>query len=332
VKAAQLIDYGPTENFRLVDLPRPEPGPAEVLVKVEYAGLRWGDIMSRKGIPARLHAPPFVPGQEIAGVVEKVGDGVRGFAPGDRVVAQPQGGGYAEYAVVHARSVGHVPAGVALDAMLVYRVNLPTAYLAVVAWAKVQEGETVLVHAAAGGVGMLAVQIMKRRFDDVTVIGIAGSDEKVAEVLANGADHAINRRTQDYVAAVEAIAGAKAQGFAPGAPPAGVDVVLNGVGGATLETDRRIIRRLGRWVLFGTVAGVRPINPFEYSYDSISILPFSMIPFYGTDEMRRAQEFTEEWLRTEPLVQPTVHPLEDIAAVQDAMEAGGTTGKVVFQL
>lgn len=332
MKAAQLIDYGPTDNFRLVDLPRPTPGTREVLVKVEYAGLRWGDIMSRNGIPARLATPPFVPGQEVAGVVAEVGDDVRGFVPGDRVVAQPQGGGYAEYAVVPARAVGHVPDGVGLDAMLAYRVNLPTAYLAVVEWAKVQEGETVLVHAAAGGVGMLAVQLMKRRFEDVTVIGIAGSDEKVAEVLGHGADHAINRRTDDYVEAVGAIAGVKPAGFAPWAPPAGVHVVLNGVGGPTLQTDRQVIRRLGRWVLFGTVAGVEAINPFESSYDSITILPFSMIPFFGTEAMHRANEFTAEWLRTEALVSPTVHPIEDVAAVQAAMEAGETSGKVVFRL
>jgi NADPH2:quinone reductase len=199
-------------------------------------------------------------------------------------------------------------------------------------WAKVQEGETVLVHAAAGGVGSLAVQVLKRKFSDVTVIGLASSDQKVAAIRANGADHAINYKTTDYVAAVGEIAGVKPPGFQPGAPPAGVHVVLNGVGGDTLRTDRRIIRKLGRWVLFGSPAGTASINPFANSYDSITILPFSKIPFRGTPEDKRAEEFTAEWLKTETLDQPTIHPIEDIARVQTAMENGETQGKVVFKL
>src|SRR5688500_18140420 len=131
MKAAQLLDYGPATNFRIVDLPKPAPGPGEVLIEVAFAGLRWGDIMGRNGIPVRVHRPPVVPGQEVAGVVTEVGAGVDGLAPGDRVVAQPRGGGYAEHVAVPAAAVGRVPDGVDLDTVLVYRVNLPAAYLAV---------------------------------------------------------------------------------------------------------------------------------------------------------------------------------------------------------
>jgi NADPH2:quinone reductase len=332
MKAAQLSDYGPADNFRIVDIPAPEAGPGEVLIKVEYAGLRWGDIMGRNGIPIRAAKPPFTPGQEAVGVVAAVGEGVETPKVGDRVVCQPPGGGYAEYLKLPARAVGAVPDGVPLESMLVYRVNMPTAYLLVYEWAKVREGETVLVHAAAGGVGMLAVQILKRKFKDVTVIGLAGSDEKVAAVKANGADHAINYKTSNYVEEVGKIVGVKPAGFAPGAPLAGCHVVLNGVGGDTLKTDRMVIRRLGRWVLFGTVGGAQPINVYANAYDSITILPFSMIPFAGTPEMARAQAFTADWLKTEKLIAPVVHPIEDIAAVQKAMERGETTGKVVFKL
>ncbi len=210
--------------------------------------------------------------------------------------------------------------------------NLPTAYMLIYEWAKVQEGETVLVHAAAGGVGSLAVQVLKRRFDNVTVIGLCGSDDKVASVKANGADHAINYRSTDYIQAVSEVAGAKPRGFHPEAAPAGVHVVLNGVGGETLKKDRRVIRRLGRWVLFGTTAGVEPINLFENSYDSITIMPFSKIPFRGTNADRRAEEFTAEWMRTETLDEPAIRPIEEVAEVQRAMENGETMGKVVFRL
>jgi NADPH2:quinone reductase len=332
MKAAQLRDYGPAENFELVDLPRPSPGSSEVLVKVEFAGLRWGDIMGRTGVPTRSRIPPFVPGQEAAGIVVENGADALKFAPGERVYCMPQGNAYQEYLTISERALRKVPERVSLEQVLIYPVNMPTAYMLVYEWAKVQEGESVLVHAAAGGVGSLVVQVLKRKFADVTVIGLAGSDEKVAAVKANGADHAINYKATDYVDAVGAIAGVKPRGFQPAAPPAGVHVVLNGVGGATLRTDRRVIRKLGRWVLFGTTAGTDSINLFANSYDSITIMPFSKIPFRGTPEDQRAEEFTAEWLRTERLDTPTVHPIEDVAAVQAAMERGETQGKVVFRL
>lgn len=332
MKAALLMDYGPAENFRIEDVPAPQPGPGEVLIKVQYAGLRWGDIMGRNGIPVKGRPTPFVPGQEAAGIVHELGDGATGYSPGDRVYCLPMGGAYQEYLTISAKALHRVPDNVTLEQVLIYPVNLPTAYLAVYEWAKVQEGEIVLVHAAAGGVGSLAVQVMKRKFEDVTVIGLAGSDEKVARIKANGADHAINYKTTNYVEAVGEIAGVKPVGFAPMAPPAGVHVVLNGVGGDTLKTDRRIIRKLGRWVLFGGMGVAEPLNVFANSYDAITIMPFSKIPFRGTDADRRAEDFTVDWMKTERLDQPTVHPLEDIAAVQSAMERGETFGKVVFRV
>ena len=215
--------------------------------------------------------------------------------------------------------------------MLVYRVNMPAAYLIVHEWAEVRDGETVLVHAAAGGVGSLIVQILKRTLADVTVIGLAGTDDKVAAVLANGADHAINYKTTDYVDAVGEIAGAKAAGFNPLAAPAGVHVALNGVGGPTLDTDRKVIRKLGRWVIYGNVAGNHPIELQQYAYDSITIKPFSLIPFFGTPQMERAGRFLDDWLANETLLVPSIHPIEDIVEVQQAMERGETTGKVVFK-
>jgi NADPH2:quinone reductase len=335
LKAAQLKDYGPAENFCITEVPTPSPGPGEVLIRVHYAGLRWGDIMGRNGIPMRAAHPPFVPGQEAAGVVVEVGEGVGNLKVGDRVVALPYGGAYAEYLVCSASArISKVPEGVPLASALVYKVNLPTAHLIVNEWAKVQEGESVLVHAAAGGVGTLCVQILKRKFNNVTVIGLAGSDEKCRRVRENGADHVINHKTHDYVAEVEKIVGAKPRGFAPSASSAGVHVVLNGVAGSTLRSDRLIIRPLGRWVLFGTPGGVELVNLFANSYDSITIMPFSMIPFMVNDtaQYARAQAFCDEWLATENLIAPTIHPLEDIAVVQRAMEERQTWGKVVFAI
>ena len=117
MKAALLQDYGGPENFQIADVPAPMPAAGEVLVKIEFAGLRWGDIMGRRGVPARLRTPPFVPGQEAAGVVEDIGDGVSRFAPGDRVYCLPQGGAYQEYLAISERALRRVPDRVSLEQM-----------------------------------------------------------------------------------------------------------------------------------------------------------------------------------------------------------------------
>jgi NADPH:quinone reductase len=343
MKAVQLTDYGSVDNFKVVDIAKPEPGPGEVSIKVAFAGLRWGDIMGRHGDPVRRFTPPFawVPGQEVSGVVEAVGAGVAGLEVGQRVFAAPQGGAYAEYAVTTADRVTPLADHIALDRALAYPVNMRTAWFCVFAWGKIQPGEKVLVHAAAGGVGRLIVQIIKRRLKDVTVIAIAGSDEKLEVCRADGADHLINRNTSDYVAEVEKIVGAKPRGFSPGVDGGGVDISLNGVRGPTLVTDPLVIRKRGRWVLFGhsgdrmtaidvQSGGRDTIDTMPYAYDGITIMPFSNMAWIGQPEQEQALAFTQAWMRTEALIDVTRYPLDDVAKAQAAMETGQTTGKVVF--
>jgi NADPH2:quinone reductase len=200
-------------------------------------------------------------------------------------------------------------------------------------WAKVREGERVLLHAAAGGVGLLALQILKRRFRDVPVVAIAGSDEKLAIVKDEGADHVVNRRTQNYVDEVPKIWGPKASGFASGGQQAGgVDVAFNGVSGDTLGTDWQVIRKRGRWVIYGYSAGRGRLDTAQFGYDGITVMPFSSIAWMGTPDYDAATAFIADWLVSETLVTPTVHPLEDMREVQRAFEQGGTTGKVVFRV
>jgi NADPH:quinone reductase len=331
MKAVHLNDYGSTDHFQLVERERPAPGPDDVLIKVAYAGLRWGDIMQRNGLPSRARKPPFVPGQEASGVIEAVGANVTRWKPGMRVMAMPMEGAYAEYLAVPAPRVWPVPDHVALSHCLAYPVNLRTAYLMVYVWADVQPGETVLLHAAAGGVGLMALQIMKRKLRDVRVIGLCGSDEKCRIALANGADHAIDYKTSDYVEQVTAIAGAKASGFgAVGQRGGGVDVSFNGVSGTTLKSDPKVIRKRGRWVIYGYSGGRALLDTGLIGYDGITVMPFSSIAWIGTPEYEASGQFVREWLEREPLIEPTIVPLERIADTQRAMECGETTGKVVF--
>jgi len=343
--AVQLTDYGSVDNFRIADLPLPQPKAQEVRIKVEFAGLRWGDIMARHGDPVRRFTPPFewVPGQEVTGRIDVAGTEVTGLSVGQRVFASTVGGAYAEYCVAAAERVMPLPAHVPLDTALAYPINLRTAWFLVYPWGKVQPGETVLIHSAAGGVGRLAVQILKRRLWNVRVIALCGSDEKAAICREDGADHVINYRKNDYVQEVEKIAGVKPRGFNPGVDGGGVDISFNGVRGPTLITDPLVIRKRGRWILYGhsgdklvSIDGKHgqrdAINTAPYAYDGITIMPFSNMAWIGQPEQASAAVFVREWLEREKLIAPTVFPLQNVPQVQQLMEEGKTTGKVVFSV
>jgi NADPH:quinone reductase len=333
MRAVMIEDYGPVEHLVVGEQPVPEPGPREVLVKVAFGGLRWGDIMARNGIPSRARPTPFVAGQEAAGTVTAIGTEVRNVGVGDRVVALPSGGAWAEYLTVHEHRVIPVPEHVALEQALAYPVNLLTAYYAVHVWGKVQPGERVLLHAATGGVGLLALQIMKRRMSDVTVVAVVGSAEKAAVAADNGADHVIDRSTTDYVEEITRIFGPKASGFMTGGDnTGGVDVALNGVSGPTLSTDHQVIRKRGRWVIYGFAGGRGTLDTSAFGYDGITVMPFSSIAWTGTPEHRAGLEFVQDWMATEELLVPTVYPMAEAQEAERAMEEGRTIGKVVLEV
>lgn len=333
MRAVLINDYGQAENIVLGEIPRPEPGAGQVLVKVAYGGLRWGDIMQRGGIPTRARKPPFVAGQEASGVIEAVGSGVKGYEKGMRVMAMPMGGAWAEYIAVPATRVWPVPERVRLDQMLAYPVNMLTAYYAVKVWAKVQPKERVLLHAAAGGVGLLALQIMKRTIEDVTVVALVGTDEKAALVRQHGADHAINYKTTSYVDEINRLFGPKATGFMTGGERGGgVDVSLNGVSGPTFDTDPQVIRKRGRWVIYGFSGGRAVLDTGKFGYDGITVMPFSSIAWMGTPEHLQGLSFIRNWLETEELIDPIVYPLAHAAEAERALEQGRTTGKVVLEV
>ena len=333
MKAVFINDYGAVENLGFGDAPKPAPAANEVLVKIDYAGLRWGDVMARNGLPSRERPTPFIGGQEATGVIEAVGPEVRKWQKGMRVMATPSGGAFAEYVAVHPARLQLVPDNVSLEQMLAYPVNMRTAYYCVYTWGRVQEGDRVLLHAAAGGVGLLILQILKRKFSNVEVVAIASTDEKLKLLKAEGADYVINRRTQNYVEEVLKIWGPKASGFQMGGQLAGgVDVSFNGVSGDTLSTDWQVIRKRGRWVIYGYSAGRGQLDTSKFGYDGITVMPFSSIAWTGTPDHAAATAFTDEWLKTQQLIAPTIHPLKDMVEVQRAFEQGGTSGKVVFKV
>src|SRR5215813_7315988 len=204
------------------ELPEPQVEPGMLRVAVRAAGCNFFDILMVRG-QYQVRPPfPFVPGAELAGVVEAVGPDVRNFAPGDRVLASAGLGAFAERAVVPARAAYHLPDDMSFEAGAAFPIVYPTSYAALAFRAPLQAGETLLVHAAAGGVGIAAVQIGKAL--GARVIGTAGGADKCAIVSRLGADLALDYRAGDWVEQVKEATGGR-----------GADVIYDSVGGDVTE-------------------------------------------------------------------------------------------------
>lgn len=322
MKAAHITKYGPSTNFQIVDVDVPTPADTDVLVKVEAAGVIFADVLQRRGNFGPPRRPfPFTMGSEVAGVVARVGRRVTGFEPGQRVVGKLAFGGYADFALVPESTLYRLPPRASFEQGLVYMINLPSAYSQFAMFGQVQPGETLLIHAAAGGVGSLLTQIAKRRGTNITVIALASTDEKLEFCRRNGADHVINYRKEDYVEAVRRITDNR-----------GVDVVFNSVGGATLQTDPKLVKRLtGRWLISGAADGAGVIDPYAFIYESITVRSVSIHTLEGTEEYPKLFRFLEDWLNTEALVDPGhVFGLSEVAAAHDLLEQRRSHGKVVL--
>lgn len=322
MKAVQVYAFGPAENLKLEDISVPVPGPDQVLVKVMAAGVIFGDVLTRLGTDPRLpDVMPYTPGMEIAGVVEAVGENVTSVRPGARVMSYVPEGGYAQYAVASTAMLVPLPDHVSFGQGLTYLINMPVAHLAYHAFGAVQPGDTILLHAAAGGVGTLITQIAKRRGGN-TVIALAGSDEKVDYCRANGADHVINYKTTSYVDEVLRLTDGQ-----------GVDVSLNSVAGPTLETDPFAIRPRGRWAIYGYAAGQGMIDPFRHFLKALTINVSAAYAYMTRPEFGLAQAFMRDWISTEPLTSPSrTFRLDEVQEAHLWLETQASHGKLVIEI
>ena len=194
------------DGLALEDRPDPgAPGPGEVRIRIAAAGLNYADLLVTTGKYQVKHEPPFVPGFEAAGIVEAVGPQVTAFSPGDRVMAIPEAGCFAEAAILQAGQAYPAPKGLDAAEAAGFPIAYGTSYVALVEQAKLQAGETLLVHGAAGGVGLTAVEIGKAL--GTTVVATAGGPEKCAVARAHGADHAIDYKAEDIRARVKELVG-----------------------------------------------------------------------------------------------------------------------------
>lgn len=248
MKAIHCIEWGGPDKLLLADVPTPEPGAGEVRINVAAAGVNFPDalIIQRK---YQVQPPlPFIPGTEVAGRVDAVGEGVKNVRPGDRVVAFTGLGGFAEHVCAPATQVAVLPEGVTDEIAAGFTLTYATSHHALIDRAQLKSRETLLVLGAGGGVGLAAVQIGK--LIGARVIAAASTDEKLAAAHASGADALVNYSQLDLREAIKTITEGR-----------GVDVIYDPVGGAYTEPALRSIAWRGRLLVVGFANGEIPQIP-----------------------------------------------------------------------
>jgi NADPH2:quinone reductase len=248
MKALVCKEYGPPEKLVIEDYPDPVPGKGEVLVDIKSAGINFPDVLLIAGKYQVKVPPPFIPGNEAAGIVEAVGEGVTRLKTGDRVIITPKSGGFAEKCVLAGKLCMPLPDGMSFEQGAGFTVTYATSYHAFRQSTVLKPGETVLVLGAAGGVGITAVEIAKAL--GATVIAAASSEEKLQFAREAGADETINYSEDSLRDAVKELTGGN-----------GVDVVYDPVGGELAQMALRSLAWQGRYLVIGFACGEIPGFP-----------------------------------------------------------------------
>ena len=323
MKVIEITTPGEPEVLQPADRPTPTAAKGEVLVKVAAAGINRPDCLQRRG---RYPVPPGasdIPGLEVSGTVEALGEGVASLAVGDKVCALLAGGGYAEYVNVPAEQCLPVPKGLSM----VEAASLPETFFTVwsMVWGRGQlaEGETLLVHGGSSGIGVTAIQ-MARALGH-TVIVTAGTDEKCKACLDLGADHAINYKTQDYAAEVKKLTGGR-----------GVDVILDMVAGEYVKRDIEALADDGRIVILALLGGWKgevPFDPILRRRLTITGGTLRPRPVAFKGEIARDLKARIWPLLESGRIKPVIHatfPLAEAAKAHALMESGAHIGKIVL--
>ncbi len=319
-KAIVVHQSGGPEELRFEDVPEPEPGPGEARVRHTAIGVNYIDVYFRRGI-YKTPQFPFIPGQEGAGVVEAIGPGVTEVAVGDRVAYASLQGSYAEVRVAPAARLVKLPPAIDDRTAAAMMLKGMTAEYLLLRCARVRRGDTILFHAAAGGVGSIACQWARHL--GLQVIGTAGGPEKVALAAARGCDHVIDYDREDIVARVKELTGG-----------VGVNAVFDGVGKRTFEASLACLATRGMLVLFGQASGMVP--PFDPALLARASL-FLARPVLGHYIAARAELVTSATGLLEVVSSGAVkvdigqsYALWDAAAAHRDLEARKTTGSTLL--
>jgi len=321
MNAIQIQTAGGPEVLRLVELPIPVPGPGQVLIRVEAIGVNFIEIYFRKG--QYKATMPLVPGSEAAGTIEELGSGVTGFKPGDLVASVGVLGSYAEYALVPAAQLVKVPAGLTPEQAAAAMLQGMTAHYLAKSTYPLKAGDTTLVHAGAGGVGLLLTQMASKI--GARVITTVSTKEKAELSREAGASNVILYTEQDFVAEVKQLTGGK-----------GVDVVYDSVGKTTFESSLNCLRPRGLLALFGGSSGpVPPVDLIQLSSKGSLFVTRPTLWHYVATRQEldwRAGEVLG-WVASGELKlrMEHVYALAGAGQAQTAMESRTTTGKILLE-
>jgi NADPH2:quinone reductase len=326
MRAIVVESPGGPEALGLRELPAPLPGPDEVVIEVAWAGCNWSDVQKRRGVYPEPVTYPAIIGLEVSGRVAAVGSATRGVPVGARVAALTGPrmlGGYAERVAVPASYVVPLPEALPLDLGAAFPVVALTAYHLLRTAHRVREGETILVHAVGGGVGLCLTQLAKAF--GARVVGTTGSAAKAARALAFGADRVIDRSREDFVAAT--------LHFTRGH---GVDLVIDSLGADVLPRSFDVLRPFGRVINIGEAAGYPdfPVRPKLYER-STSLAGFELLHARpGSPGWRRGVRYVLDALIQGRLAIPIEarYPMAACADMHRRLEGRGVSGKLLLEV
>ncbi len=322
MRAISVDHFVDPSELRVSEIPEPEAGPGALQIEVRAAGCNFFDILIVQGKYQVKPAFPFTPGGEIAGVVKALGAGVEGFALGDRVLAGTQIGGFAETAVVPAAYAHRMPDGMSFEEGAAIPIIYPTSYAALIFRANLQAGETLLVHAAAGGVGSTAVQIGKAL--GARVIATVGGADKVEIARKLGADEVIDYRVDDFVARVHEITGGS-----------GADVIYDPVGGDVFDRSLKCIAWNGRLLVVGFASGRIPeVKANRIMLKNIAVTGIHWGAYLEKEPERVPETFEGLFdLYRQGSIKPLIfntYPLEDLPSALGELASRKTYGKLII--
>jgi NADPH:quinone reductase len=323
MKAIQFKEFGGPDVLENVDIDIPLPQGREVLIQVHASAVNYADTARREGqyvVKTRL---PYIPGAEVSGIVSEVGEGVKRVKKGDRVVAMMDSGGYAEFALTDERSIIPIPYGLDFKIAAAIPVQGLSAYHILKTLGRLQQGETVLIHAAAGGVGLLAVQLAKR-FGAGKVIATASTENKLLLAKEMGADVLVNYSEDEWEKKVlDATSGN------------GVDLALEMAGGDIFYKTLKCLAHFGRMIIYGVASGEQSrFYPSSLMAKNQSVTGFFLPPLMRNSELTKKilhEIFQYVAIGDLKVTVGHVFPLEEAAKVHSLMQGRQTVGKVILQ-
>src|SRR5271163_1472148 len=341
MRAMVVRRYGQPEVFEVQQVPDPQPKAGEALIRVKAIGINFADLLQRMGLYPGSPKPPFIPGLEIAGVVEKIVEGSKrdetnALKPGDAVVAMPHFKAYAEWVAVPTNTVYRIPAGMPFEDAAAFPVNYLTAYHSMFTMGNLQPGDRILIHGAAGGVGIAAVQLARAR--GLMIFGTAGPTKQ--EYLRKiGVDHAIDYEKNDFVEVVRKFAAD------------GIEMVMDPIGGKCFSRSYKCLGPTGRLVVYGlsaaagpdgkrslirglkTLAQIPRFHPMKLMTDNISVIGVHLGRLLSRGALLRGELDELFRMYATGKIKPVIgksFPLVEAAAAHRYIQERKNIGKVIL--